>query len=107
MKRTVSLLLIAAALAAFATASYAGTVREERREANQQARIAQGARSGALTPRETARLERGQAHVDRMEARAKANDGKIGPVERNRIERAQNRQSRRIHRLKHNARVSG
>ncbi len=105
MKRTIAIILIAAAAAAFATSAFAGTPREERREARQQARIAQGVRSGQLTPRETIRLERGEQRIDRMEARAKANDGRIGPRERARIERAQNRESRQIYRLKHNDRV--
>jgi len=82
------------------------TPRVDRREARQQARIAQGVRSGRLTPGEAARLEHGQARVDRVEDRAKA-DGVVTPRERARLARAQNHQSRRIHRLKHNARVEG
>jgi len=105
MKRTITIILIAAAAATLATTAFAGTPREERREARQQARIGQGVASGQLTPRETVRLERGEQHIDRMEARAKANDGKIGPAERARINRAQNRESRRIYRLKHNGNV--
>jgi hypothetical protein len=106
MKRSlVTATLVALALTA-ATVASAGTVRQERREARQNARIAQGVRSGQLTRHETARLLAGQAHVDRLEARARANDGRIGPRERARIERAQDRQSRVIHRLKHNRRVA-
>jgi uncharacterized membrane protein YebE (DUF533 family) len=75
----------------------------DQREANQQARIQQGVASGQLTPGEAARLEKGQQHVDNMEARAKA-DGVVTAKERARIAHAQNVQSRKIHRLKHNAR---
>ena len=42
------------------------------RNVNPQARIEQGMKSGSLSAGETAKLERGQAHVDRKEARAGA-----------------------------------
>jgi hypothetical protein len=71
------------------------------RNVNQEARIEQGVKSGSLSAGETARLERGQAHVDRKEARAGA-DGHVGPVEQRSIQRSENRQSRRIFRKKHN-----
>jgi len=72
------------------------------RNVNQQSRIEQGVKSGALTDREAARLERGQARDNRMEARAGA-DGKVGAREQRRIQKAENRQSRRIQREKHDA----
>jgi len=72
------------------------------RNINQQSRIEQGVKSGALTDHEAARLERGQARDNRMEARAGA-DGKVGAAEQRRIQKAENRQSRRIHREKHDA----
>ena len=93
---------VAAALGlAFCGAAFAqaGTVQ---RDVNQQQRIEQGVKSGSLTNRETARLERGEARIDRQEARAGA-DGKVGPREQRRIQRAENRESRRIHREKHDA----
>ncbi len=52
------------------------------------------------TPRETTRLERGQAHVQRMEDRAKA-DGVVTKGERARLTQAENVESRRIRRQKH------
>jgi hypothetical protein len=70
------------------------------RNINQQQRIEQGVKSGSLGKRETARLERGEARIDRAEARAGA-DGKVGPREQRRIQRAENRESRRIYREKH------
>ena len=79
------------------------TLRVDRREARQQTRIQQGVHSGQLTPGETARLEAGQAHVERVEARAKS-DGVVTPHERAKLNRTQNRQSRKIARLKHNGR---
>jgi hypothetical protein len=49
------------------------------------------------------RLRAGQRHVDRLERRAEWN-GVVTPRERLRMDRAQDRQSRRIWRLKHNRR---
>ncbi len=72
------------------------------RNANQQARIEQGLKSGSLTNREAGRAERGQARVDRKEARAGAN-GHVSAGEQRRIQTAENRQSARIAREKHNA----
>ena len=71
------------------------------RNANQQARIEQGVKSGALTNRETASLERGQAHVNRAEALAGA-DGHVGPAEQANIQAREDHQSNRIYRKKHN-----
>lgn len=71
------------------------------RNAIQEARISQGLKSGSLSEQEAARLERGQAHVERKEARAGA-DGRVGAVEEHSIQRTENRQSRRIFRKKHN-----
>ena len=99
--RLMCLTLTLAALAATMAFAQTATPRIERREARQDARIHQGVRSGELTPGEAARLRAGQRHVDRMEGRAKA-DGVVTPRERARIGRAQNNESRRIYRLKHN-----
>jgi hypothetical protein len=74
------------------------------RNVNQQARIEQGIQSGELTNHETAKLERGQAHVNHLEARAGA-DGHVGPGEQQRIQHAENGQSHRIFREKHDAQI--
>ena len=74
------------------------------RNVNQQTRIEQGVMSGQLTNREAAGMERGQAHVDRMEARA-GRDGHVGAGEQARIQTAENRQSGRIYNAKHNGRT--
>lgn len=76
------------------------TPRIDQRDANQEARIQQGANSGSLTQKEATRLERGQQHVDNMETRAAA-DGKVTGKERRRIEHAEDVQSRKIYREKH------
>jgi hypothetical protein len=71
------------------------------RNVNQESRVEQGIKSGSLTGKETAKLERGQARVDRKEARAGA-DGHVGVHEQASIQRSENRQSRRVFRKKHN-----
>ena len=100
--KTQTILAIAMA-AAFAVPAFArtdSTRRIDQREANQERRIEQGEKSGALNAREAARLEKGQARVEKMETRATA-DGKVTAKERRRIEHAQDQQSRRIYREKH------
>ena len=72
----------------------------DQRQVNQEARIQQGVASGELTPREARRLEAGQQRVENMEARAKA-DGVVTAGERARIHQAQDVQSRRIAKQKH------
>src|SRR4051812_2467599 len=72
------------------------------RDVNQQRRIEQGVRSGELNNREVARLERGQAHDSAVQARAGA-DGHVSPQEQRRIQKSENKQSRRIYREKHDA----
>jgi hypothetical protein len=84
-------------------ASVASAVPIQSRMLEQDQRIGQGAASGALTPRETQRLDIQQNAIAGMRQRALA-DGRIGPAERQRITAAQNRASRDIYRLKHNGR---
>jgi hypothetical protein len=88
-------------MSADAQAAGAAAAVDVQRNINQQARIAQGARSGALTHREVGQLDRGQAHVAAREVRAVAN-GRVGVVEQAGIQRSENRQSRRVFRKKHN-----
>lgn len=95
-----------ASLGAFAQAAVTpATPRVDQREANQQARIANGAASGQLTAKETNRLEKEQAHVNRVEDKAKA-DGKVTAAERKRMQRLQNRTSKDIYRQKHDAQTA-
>lgn len=72
----------------------------DQRQANQERRIDQGVASGSLTQREANRLDRGQDRVDNMENRAKS-DGVVTRGERARMHQAQDRQSARIYRQKH------
>lgn len=72
----------------------------------QQHRIAQGVRSGQLTPGETARLERHERSINRQErTMRRSNGGRLTPRDRRVLNRRQNRVSRRIYRAKHNGRV--
>lgn len=99
MKNFKSIAVLCALLPVAAWAQTA-TPRVDQREARQEARIQQGAASGSLTPRETARLERGQQRVENMEARAKS-DGVVTRQERRHMEHAQSVQSRHIAAEKH------
>src|SRR2546423_14835151 len=92
--------IIAVAIPLPASAQTQSTPRIDQRQTNQERRIEQGEKSGALTPKEAARLEKGQARVQKMENKAVA-DGKVTAKERARIEKAQDRQSRKIYREKH------
>ena len=71
------------------------------RNINQQQRTENGIRNGSLTNHEVAGIERGQARVDRSEARA-GRDGHVGRTEQMRVQRTENRQSRHVHHEKHN-----
>lgn len=102
-------LAIAAALIIAAPSAFAQTgstlapnaqQRIDQRQANQEKRIEQGEKSGALTPREANRLENGQARVDKVEQKAAA-DGTITRKEAAHVQHAQNVESRRIARQKH------
>ena len=76
------------------------------RNVNQEKRIEGGIQNGSLTNHEVSKLERGQARVDRKEAAAGAN-GHVGKAEQRGIQRAENRQSKRIFNQKHDAQVRG
>jgi hypothetical protein len=74
-----------------------------KRAENQQDRIAQGIKSGQLTPAEAGRLERNEARINQQAAAdRKANGGKLTDAERKQINKEQNRESRQIYRAKHN-----
>jgi hypothetical protein len=76
-----------------------------KRAENQQDRIAQGVKSGQLTPGETANLESKDARINREVRNDRAaNGGKLTPAERARVNRQQNKVSRQIYRDKHNGR---
>ncbi len=70
------------------------------RNVNQEQRIHNGVANGSLTNREAGHLEGREAHVDHEEARA-GRDGHVGAGEQRRIQRTDNRDSRRVFRQKH------
>ena len=79
---------------------------DTQRNLDQQQRINTGLRDGSLTRKEAGSLERGQSHVAAREARAGA-DGHVGAAEQRRIQKAENHQSARIHRQRHDAQTRG
>lgn len=92
-----------AVIAAFALpvlAQTTSTPRIDQRQQNQEQRIDKGVQSGQLNQKEAARLDKGQARVQKMEDKAVA-DGKVTAKERRKIERAQDQQSRKIARERH------
>jgi hypothetical protein len=83
-----------------ATPAVPATPKLDQREANQQKRIDQGVKSGALNDKEAARMQKRQDRLAKHEAKAKA-DGVVTPQERRRLNREANHNSRAIHRQKH------
>ena len=101
--KTLLLGLAAAASLAAALPAFAQPV--DAREHRQEQRIDQGVRSGALTRSEDMRLQRREAGLQRYEARARyQHRGHLTRYERRHLQRAENRDSRLIYRLKHNHR---
>jgi hypothetical protein len=102
-KKIAGVTVAAAALAGFLVLpSSAEAGRIKKRAENQQDRIAQGVKSGELTPRETARLERKEAGLNHeVKDMREDNGGKLTNKEKLRVNRQQNRLSRDIYRQKH------
>ena len=75
--------------------------RVDRRQDRQWDRIQNGIDSGEVSRGEARRLMRGQRRIARMEDRFER-DGYISPREQRKLERALNRNSKRIKRAKHN-----
>jgi hypothetical protein len=72
------------------------------RSDNQQDRIANGVASGKLNAGQTARLEKGEASINKeVKADRSANGGKLTAAERKQINQQQNQESRKIYRAKH------
>ncbi len=97
--KTVLTMFLVLPLASPALAQSVGS--EVQRDINQENRIEQGLKSGQLSTGEAARLEKGEARIDKMESRA-LKDGNLSPEEKARIQRAQNNESESINRMKHN-----
>ena len=100
MKRTSTLLVAVLAAIALPVMAQTSTPKVDQRQANQQQRIDQGVKSGELTGKEAARLEKGQERIQTMEDKAKA-DGKVTLKERERLQKVQNNESRKIANEKH------
>jgi hypothetical protein len=75
-----------------------------KRNANQQARINEGLKDGSLTKHEASKLEAGQAKVTKKEVVSGA-DGHVGAKEQAKVQSAENKQSAKIHKEKHDAQV--
>ncbi len=97
-------IVMVAMVFALVTADAAMAGRAKNRQVKQQKRIHQGVHSGALTKRETVRLQKEQRHINRSKKRA-LRDGEVTRRERLRLERKQDRASRHIYRSKHNDRT--
>ncbi|HLZ67339.1 MAG TPA: hypothetical protein VKQ29_13990 [Aliidongia sp.] len=91
---TVATLALAMGIAGGASAQTVGS--EQQRDVDQQQRIEQGLKSGQLSTGEAAKLEQGEAHIDRMESNADKN-GNLSAAEKARIQNAQNRESAAFH----------
>ena len=101
MKRIVSILLAVTFVVGLGLSAMAQkTPVVNNRQNRQQRRINRGVKSGALTKKEAAKLEAGQARTENLEAKAKS-DGKVTVKERARLAHRQNKTSRRIYRQKH------
>ena len=80
--------------------------RVNEREANQQARIANGVKSGQLTAHETDHLENREANINReVRSDRAANGGRLTPQERTQVNHQQNNASKQIYDDKHNSRT--
>lgn len=77
------------------------TPKVDKRQQNQKVRIKEGVKNGELTTKETKQLAKQQAHIRKMERKAKS-DGVVTLKEKARIQKAQNKASRNIKRKKNN-----
>lgn len=74
------------------------------REQNQQDRIANGMKSGAVTPKEGAKLEKQQQHINNQEKKDMAKDnGHLTKANQAQLNKEQNKASQNIYDKKHNA----
>ena len=83
---------------------FANDRRIDRRQANQQHRIAEGIENGTLSPGETARLERQEARINQLEAKMRQDGDGLSPKERTELNRLLNTESHRIYAAKHDGR---
>src|SRR5579863_3355876 len=85
-----------------ATDTYGNNEVGARRDAQQQ-RIANGIRSGQMTPAEAAKSENTEQNINKnIKADRQANGGKLTPAQQKNINKQQNAASKQIHEEKHN-----
>jgi hypothetical protein len=97
---------VAAFLLAVPSAQAAGPIK--RRAGRQQDRIAQGAKSGELTSRETTRLEHKESALNQETRDMRALDGgKLTPKDRAVVNQQQDKLSKQIYNQKHDAQTQG
>jgi hypothetical protein len=102
MKNAVLKTITAGAILALSLSAQEGKIAE--RKENQQDRIAQGVKSGQLTPRETVKLEKKEVAINKeVRADRKANGGKLTAAEKKQVNRQQNKVSKQIYAQKHDA----
>lgn len=100
---TINNLCLLVVASTMASGAFAQSVQsDQQRNVNQQERVEQGLQSGQLSTKEAAQLERGQQHVDHLEAKDLRN-GSINPQEQARLTAAENHQSAAIYADKHNS----
>lgn len=103
MKNFILTMTTAGLLIAVTGSALADDLIHDRKE-NQQDRIAQGVKSGSLTPKETANLENKEAALNKeIRNDRKANGGNLTNKQKAQVNRQQNRLSRNIYNDKHNA----
>ena len=101
-----TLALVATLTLTAATLSAQTSQEIKQRKENQQDRIAQGVKSGQLTPGETAKLEHQEAGINKEEKGMRAQDnGHLTKADKSLINKQQNQESKRIYKDKHNAKV--
>ncbi len=103
---TAALVFLPATMAAAQRSTYHQRHDINQRKGNQQARIAQGIKSGQMTPREASHVEHQEAGINREERGMRAQDnGHLTAQDRQTLASQQNAESRRIYKDKHNGRT--
>jgi len=102
-KLVTAILVSAFALPVFAQGTATPNINKTQQQQN--SRIVDGVRSGALTPQEGQNLQRREAKIDANKHAAKA-DGVVTRAERHKLKHQQANASRAIYRKKHNKRTA-
>jgi hypothetical protein len=105
MKKMIVSMMAGALLMGTAVVSFADDQIQDRKE-NQQDRIAQGVKSGQLTPGETAHIEKNESKLNKeIRTDRKQNGGNLTNKEKAQVNRQQNHLSKQIYKDKHNAKT--